>query len=223
MPVPRTHRIVRGQAVLDIIEEGPAGAPCITCLHALATDLHLWDDQAPALTQSHRVLRLDMRGHGGSSVGDTSYSIDELALDVVAVWDSLGIERSTVLGLSIGGMIGMALARVTIPTWLSEATRATRPDIVARVDAMIRRTAPDGYRAATAALRGLALRPRLPQLSIPTLFLVGSRDGAHPDVMRDMAAAVPGSRLVEIEGAAHLANLECPDAFTAAVLAFGVL
>ena len=102
MPVPRTHRIVRGQAVLDIIEEGPAGAPCITCLHALATDLHLWDDQAPALTQSHRVLRLDMRGHGGSSVGDTSYSIDELALDVVAVWDSLGIERSTVLGLSIG-------------------------------------------------------------------------------------------------------------------------
>ena len=102
--------IASGEASIQIRIDGPEGAPWLTCLHALATDLRLWDPVLPALALNHRVLRVDLRGHGGSTVGATPYTIEGLARDVVAVWGALGIARSAVLGLSIGGMIGISLA-----------------------------------------------------------------------------------------------------------------
>ena len=57
-----------------------------------------------------RLLRLDARGHGKSTAANPAASVDDLAADVVAVWDALGIERSHVLGLSLGGMTGIGLA-----------------------------------------------------------------------------------------------------------------
>jgi 3-oxoadipate enol-lactonase len=54
----------------------------------------------------------------------------------------------------------------------------------------------------------------------PVLFLVGDKDGVNPAAMRELHAALPESRYVEIEGAGHISNLDQPAAFTRAVKDF---
>ena len=89
---------------------GPPGADVVCLAHALAADSGMWTEQVPALiAQGLRVLRVDMRGHGGSPPPAGDATLDELAGDIAAVLDALGIARVHFVGLSIGGMIGQAL------------------------------------------------------------------------------------------------------------------
>ena len=90
---------------------GPEDGPVVCITHSLASDGGSWAEQAPALLQAgFRVLRLDMRGHGGSDPVAGDYTMAELAGDVAAVLDALGFKRVHYIGLSIGGMIGQAFA-----------------------------------------------------------------------------------------------------------------
>lgn len=95
---------------LHAVVGGRADGPWLTCLHALASNLTLWEPQVAPLGAAFRLLRLDARGHGKSTADPPAASVDDLASDVVAVWDALGIERSNVLGLSLGGMTGLGIA-----------------------------------------------------------------------------------------------------------------
>jgi 3-oxoadipate enol-lactonase len=97
-PVALHHRI-----------DGPDGAPPLLMGGSLGTDLTMWDGQL-GLADAFRLIRFDHRGHGGSPVPDGPYSLDELGRDVLALMDSLGLERASLCGLSIGGMVGMWLA-----------------------------------------------------------------------------------------------------------------
>jgi 3-oxoadipate enol-lactonase len=110
-----------------------------------------------------------------------------------------------------------ALADATLPSWLTPTASAAA---VAEARAMIKATNPDAYVAATCALEGVDLLPRLPLLQTPTLYLAGEQDGAFPAALAAMADITPNSRLQLIQGAAHLPNLEAPEAFAAAVLPF---
>jgi 3-oxoadipate enol-lactonase len=89
---------------------GPASAPVITLSHSLAADLSMWDPQMKVLTEKYRVLRYDMRGHGGTDVPEGHYSLEELTADVHALLVALGIEQTHFIGLSIGGMIAQLFA-----------------------------------------------------------------------------------------------------------------
>lgn len=90
---------------------GPETARAVVFAHALATDSGMWAEQVPAVLQAGlRVLRIDMRGHGGSDSTAGDYTLAQLASDIVAVFDRLGIGTADYVGLSIGGMIGEALA-----------------------------------------------------------------------------------------------------------------
>lgn len=95
---------------LHVAIDGRGDGPWLTCLHTLASNLSLWEPQLGPLGAAFRLLRLDARGHGDSTAETPAASVDDLAADVAAVWDALGIERSHVLGLSMGGMTGMGLA-----------------------------------------------------------------------------------------------------------------
>jgi 3-oxoadipate enol-lactonase len=90
--------------------EGQAGKPVLVLSNSLGTDFSMWDPQIPDFTNSLRVLRYDTRGHGKSSVTPGPYSIEQLAKDVLALADSLKLDRFHFCGLSMGGMIGMWLA-----------------------------------------------------------------------------------------------------------------
>lgn len=89
---------------------GPEDAPVVVLSNSLGSTHRMWDAQADALAEHFRVVRYDTRGHGGSPVPDGPYSIDDLADDVVALLDALGVERAHFVGLSLGGMTGMRLA-----------------------------------------------------------------------------------------------------------------
>jgi 3-oxoadipate enol-lactonase len=90
---------------------GPESAPVVCMTHSLTADGGMWAEQVPALLGAGmRVLRIDMRGHGGSDPVAGDYTMAALAADVAAVLDGLGVARVHYIGLSIGGMIGQAFA-----------------------------------------------------------------------------------------------------------------
>ena len=105
------HVIEVDGASLSVLDEGERDGPCVLMAHSILTDRSMWQTQVPALLeQGWRVLRPDSRGHGASVARGTSFSIDRLALDVVAILDALHIQRMHFIGLSLGGMVGFALA-----------------------------------------------------------------------------------------------------------------
>src|SRR4029453_18500695 len=111
---------------------GPDAAPVVCFAHSLASDSGMWTEQMPPLLAAgYRVLRLDMRGHGGSDPVSGDYTMAQLADDVAVSLDFLGIERVQYIGLSIGGMIGQAFAiahgRRLISAMLCDTSPQTPP------------------------------------------------------------------------------------------------
>jgi 3-oxoadipate enol-lactonase len=89
---------------------GDSSLPPLILSNSLGTNFSMWDAQSPVFEKSFHLLRYDMRGHGQSSVPPQPYSVPELASDTLALADSLGFDRFHFCGLSVGGMIGMAIA-----------------------------------------------------------------------------------------------------------------
>lgn len=89
---------------------GSADAPPLLFTASLGATLRMWDPQVGPLSPHLRMIRCDLRGHGGSPVPPGPYEIADLARDVLALMDDLQLERASYCGLSIGGMVGMWLA-----------------------------------------------------------------------------------------------------------------
>src|ERR1700746_2825273 len=90
---------------------GPEDGPVVCITHSLSSDGGSWAEQVPPLLRAGvRILRLDMRGHGGSDPGAGDYTMQQLGGDVALALDALAIPRVHYIGLSIGGMIGQAFA-----------------------------------------------------------------------------------------------------------------
>ena len=98
--------------ILHSHADGPADAPTLVLLGSVGSTLHMWDPVVGPLAEQFRVIRVDHRGHGGSapSPAGTPGTLADVATDVVATLDDLGVARAHVVGLSLGGMIGMWLA-----------------------------------------------------------------------------------------------------------------
>ncbi|MER7900311.1 3-oxoadipate enol-lactonase [Streptomyces sp. NPDC096046] len=92
--------------------EGPSSAPPLLLGPSLGTSYALWGAVAPELSISHRVVRWDLPGHGGSAPGliKAGATVGDLAGLVLALADSLGIERFAYAGVSLGGAVGLHLA-----------------------------------------------------------------------------------------------------------------
>ena len=118
------------------------------------------------------------------------------------------------------GMAGIADAM--LPKLLTPDTVSKRPEIVIHVRDMMLKTKPEG---AAAALMGMAEREDqtslLSQISAPTLILVGAEDAITPVADSEkMHRAIPSSRLVVLENAGHVSNLERTEQFNDALLEF---
>lgn len=252
------------------VDEAGAGPP-VVLLHAGIADRSMWDPQWRALASVGRVVRLDLRGFGDSTLPSGIFSHHA---DVCAMLDLLGIERAAVVGLSMGGGVALDVAlthadRISAlvlastlagspergteirQVWQESEAAAGRGDLdlatelelrlwvdgvgrsPAEVDTGVReraramnrrcweREVADAHVGATEEPLDPPACTRLAEIAVPTLIMVGDLD--LPDVQASvdaLAAGIQGAERVVIAQAAHLPNLERPEAFNRALIPF---
>jgi pimeloyl-ACP methyl ester carboxylesterase len=168
-----------------------AGSP-VVLLHGANLDHRMWDDQVAPLAHAHTVVRYDLRGFGRSTRGSIS---DAHAEDLKALVDHLELDRVSLLGHSLG-----AGAAVDFAIAYPDAVRAL----------LLVSSSLDASAAA-----------RLGDVTAPTLVAVGDLDTPDAQQMASLLeAGIPDAWKVVIPGAGRMANLEAPQRFTEAVMAF---
>jgi pimeloyl-ACP methyl ester carboxylesterase len=96
---------------LQVLDQGnPRGTP-IVLIHCYTCSMAWWDHLAPLLERDHRVIRVDLLGHGGSDKPGAGYSIEDQATAVAEALAKLGVVNATVVGHSLGGSVVTALAQ----------------------------------------------------------------------------------------------------------------
>lgn len=96
---------------LHYLDHGTEGRPPLICIHGLTSNAHAFDALAPRLSSNYHVMSLDVRGRGDSGwTAGTEYTPQNYAADLAGVLDDLKIERVTLIGTSMGGMISMLFA-----------------------------------------------------------------------------------------------------------------
>lgn len=104
-----THRTVRARGLDFHVAEAGSGDDVVLCLHGWPQHWYEWRHLMPALADRHRVLALDLRGFGWSDAPRDGYEKENMATDVLAVLDALGIERVKLVGHDWGAWIGFLL------------------------------------------------------------------------------------------------------------------
>jgi pimeloyl-ACP methyl ester carboxylesterase len=112
---------IRG-ARLFFTDDGAAESP-VVFVHGFSCDSHDWSWQLPHFTGTHRVIALDLRGHGRSSAPESGYQLPSLAADVAELIELVGCGPVAAIGHSLGGAIVATLA-------------VERPDLVRAVVAV---------------------------------------------------------------------------------------
>jgi 3-oxoadipate enol-lactonase len=150
-----------------------AGHRWVTFVTGIANDLSMWDGQITALEHDFRILRYDLRGHGGSESSAGPYSIRLLVGDLKALLDSQSVRKTTLVGLGLGGAIAQAFA-IEHP---------------GRVEALVpcccrARMVPD-FATMWHKLRGTVQQSGLESIVEPTVQRWFSEDfkAAHPEVL----------------------------------------
>ncbi len=130
-----------------------------------------------------------------------------------SMWEErLGIARTR----GIAGLLDG-----TIQRWFTAEFIAREPQMIERVRRMISLTGVEGYIACASAVRDMAQTTMLLQVKAPTLILVGRKDPACTvEQATVINRVIAGSQMVVIENAAHLANIEQPEAFNRALRSF---
>jgi 3-oxoadipate enol-lactonase len=238
-------------------EDRGSGAT-IVLLHPFPFSRDVWAEVVHSVGTRQRVIAIDARGFGESPLPG-SYSIADLADDVAAVLDERGVERATLLGMSMGGYAALAFAakyadRLSALILTDTRAAADSPDARngrAKAIETIQRDGAEVYldssvprllsanaspaaladararaeKRASSLIAGVeALRDRpdrtgeLATIRCPTLVLCGEGDQVTPpSEMQVMAKAIPNATFQIITGAGHIAHLEAPRAFEAAV------
>ena len=113
------------------------------------------------------------------------------------------------------------LVEPTLARWFTEPFRHKGSPVLEQVRTMIRTTPPSGYAGCCHAIAALNLTDRLNAIAIPTLIIVGEDDPGTPvAASRVIHEQIKGSELVILKSAAHLSNLEQPEAFNQALTGF---
>ena len=260
-----TDTLTTGDGRFTYQAAGEIGAPPLVFLHGIGGAARAWRDQLDSLDNRYRTIAWDMPGYGGSQPLETA-SIATLAVALKDFLAQVNVEKPTLVGHSIGGMIVQqllatdpAIAHAVVLAQTSPAFGKADGDwqqafIAARLGPLERGEtmqqlaptlvselvgddpAPRGleiardcmasvpeatYKAMMLALLGFDLRGALKDIKVPTLLLAGSKDTNAPaPMMQKMATFIPQAEYVELQGVRHLANLERPLLFNAALASF---
>src|SRR5215213_539738 len=199
----------------------------IVLIHGYPFNRALWDEQIPALSQSYRVVAPDLRGFGDSDASQDPGTMSHLAADIAALMDYLAVPRATICGLSMGGYVALAFykqfaSRVRALVLADTRAQADTEEAKQTRAQQAEKALSEGM---AAALRGMAERndqtELLPKISVPTLIVVGAEDAITPVADSEkMHHAIRGSRLVVLDHAGHVSNVERPQQFNDALLHF---
>jgi pimeloyl-ACP methyl ester carboxylesterase len=95
---------------MEVVEKGPRDGSPIVLIHCFTCAINWWDGVMPRLAATHRVVAVDLLGHGGSEKPASGYSIENQASLVAGVLGRLGVRDAEVVGHSLGGPVAIALA-----------------------------------------------------------------------------------------------------------------
>ena len=96
---------------LEVVEEGPRSGRPIVLIHCFTCAINYWNKMMPALARQHRVIAIDLLGHGGSEKPRSGYSVSNQADLVAQALAKLGVSDAEVVGHSLGGAVAVALAQ----------------------------------------------------------------------------------------------------------------
>jgi pimeloyl-ACP methyl ester carboxylesterase len=144
---------------LHVEIDGPADGPPVLVLHGITGCTATWDWLVPIVAATHRMVRLDFRGHGDSDRAPDAYSSEGYVADATAVCEALFDGPCTVVGHSLGGVTALGLAQ-------------TRPDLV---EALVLEDPPMGRSEGEQTLEGNSLLDafRMMRQSVPALQASG--------------------------------------------------
>lgn len=143
------------------------GEPALVFVHCWNCDRHFWDAQLRAFRKSHRVVAIDLAGHGQSGTGRKNWTIEAFGDDVKAVVDKLGLKRVVLVGSSMGGPVSLEAARklgdrvvgiVAVDT-LHDVEQKTPPE---QVDKMLQEMKSDYKGQTTKFITGSLFSPTTP-------------------------------------------------------------
>jgi pimeloyl-ACP methyl ester carboxylesterase len=95
---------------LQVVEHGPRSGSPIVLIHCFSCAINWWDGMMPLLERSHRVVAIDLLGHGGSEKPGSGYTPPNQAKVVAEALERLEVDHATVVGHSLGGSVTVALA-----------------------------------------------------------------------------------------------------------------
>ncbi|MCY7279982.1 MAG: alpha/beta hydrolase [Sphingomonas bacterium] len=248
--------ITTTRGLIDVVEAGGGERTPIMFLHGVGSDHHVWAPQIEYFGSQRRAVALAYPGYGNSQFVEGA-TRDDYAAAVVGVMDSLAIDRAHICGLSLGGIVAIALHAIApdrCASLIIADSFAVHPDgqaifdrsevasrtigmralAEARAGALLGRAAgpaihravietmsaidPAAYVIGARAVWLADQRDRVTAINVPTLVLVGDEDSiTPPSLSEQLAALIPYAKLEIIFGAGHLANLEQPVAFNAAI------
>lgn len=110
---------------LHVADDGQHDAPVVLVLHGITSCTTTWDWLVPHLVDTHRILRLDFRGHGQSGRAPGTYHFPSYLSDAIAVCEQLAGGPAFVLGHSLGGGTWRR-SHSNAPTWYAVCCSKTR-------------------------------------------------------------------------------------------------
>ena len=134
---------------VQVVERGPRDGEPIVLIHCFSCAINWWDRVVPALAREHRVVAVDLLGHGGSEKPGSGYTPQNQARVVAEALEELGVSDAEVVGHSLGGSVSVALAEA-------------KPSLVDRV--MIIDMPPDHSYGDLGFIAGLAFQPVLGEM-----------------------------------------------------------
>jgi pimeloyl-ACP methyl ester carboxylesterase len=96
---------------LEVVESGRRDASPIVLIHCFTCAINYWDRMMPLLARRHRVIAIDLLGHGGSEKPSSGYSVPNQARVIAEALEKLEVSKAEVVGHSLGGGVAVALAQ----------------------------------------------------------------------------------------------------------------
>jgi pimeloyl-ACP methyl ester carboxylesterase len=96
---------------LQVVDKGPRDASPIVLIHCFSCAMNYWDGMMPLLDRDHRVVAVDLLGHGGSEKPSSGYTPPHQAAVIAEALERLGVSQAEVIGHSLGGSVAVALAQ----------------------------------------------------------------------------------------------------------------